>query len=357
MSLQPISPEGGNDNAAPMVFTPEEQTKIAQYKSQIDLASSTQVIQYGLASQNKISMFTNEVLKQVQTRDLGEAQNILIDLRANIKSFDETAGERGILSIFDSAVKRIKRMRAKYSSIEKNINAIELRLEKHYNVLLKDINIFDKLFVENQNYFRELSLFIAAGEEKITEIKEVLLPQLKAEADNSQEQAKAQEYKDMEQQLVRFERKVHDLKLTRMIVLQNAPQIRLIQNNSVALTEKLQSSIVNTLPLWKNQMVLTLGIAHAQQAVEAQKAITDATNELLAKNSELLKDATVKVAVENERGIVDIETIKKVNSDIISTIDEVLRIQQEGRDKRGIVEAELRVTEEELRKKIASTAS
>lgn len=346
MNLTPNS--NANEEVQPL-FTSEEKNRIQQLKSQIDLSSPAEVIQYGIASQNSISAFSNEILKQVQTKELGEAQDILIDLRTNIKDFDSVISEKSFFSFFDSIVKRIKRIRAKYSSIESNINAIELRLERHYKTLLKDINVFEKLFDENQSYYKELCVYIAAGDERLLELHNKVLPQLKADADSSGDVEKIQEYKDMEQQVFRFERRLHDLKLTRTVVLQNAPQIRLIQNNSVALTEKLQSSIVNTLPLWKNQMVLTLGIAHAQAAVEAQKAITDTTNELLKKNSEMLKDASVKVATENERGIVDIETIKKVNADILSTIDDVIRIQKEGREKRATVEIELKATEDELK--------
>lgn len=210
--------------------------------------------------------------------------------------------------------------------------------------------MFDKLFEENKNYFNELSLYIAAGEEKLKELNTVELPQLKAEAEKDNDPAKIQEYKDLEQQVIRFDRKVHDLKLTRMVVLQSSPQIRMVQNNSLMLMEKLQSSIVNTIPLWKNQMVLTLGIARSQQALGAQRAVTDATNELLSRNSELLRDSTVQIAQETERGIVDIETIRKVNSDIINTIDDIVRIQEEGKEKRRAVEVELREQENELKK-------
>lgn len=211
------------------------------------------------------------------------------------------------------------------------------------------MTIFDKLFQQNQIYFKDLSLYIIAGSEKLKEMKEDVLPVMKEEILNSTDQNKIQQYKDLEQQVNRFEKKIHDLKLTRMVTLQTAPQIRMIQNNSTLLMEKIQSSIVNTLPLWKNHMVLTLGIAHTQEALEAQKAVTDATNELLQRNSEMLKDSTIKIATESERGIVDIETIRKANTDIITTINEVLRIQEEGRTKRINVEEELVKSEQELR--------
>jgi uncharacterized protein YaaN involved in tellurite resistance len=279
-----------------------------------------------------------------------------LNLRTDIKSFDEKLNKKPLIPFFDNLKKKVQRLRTEYASVEKNIHQIELKLEGHYKNLLKDVNIFDKLFQENQNYFKELSLHIAAGEEKLHEVHTVTLPQLKREAEESGDQHKIQAYKDMEQHVVRFERKVHDLKLTRMVVLQTAPQIRMIQSNSSSLMEKIQSSIVNTLPLWKNQMVLTLGIAHSQRALEAQKAVTDATNELLRKNSEMLKESTISVARETERGIVDIETIKKANNDIIQTIEQVIQIQRDGREKRKVVEQELLQSENELKQQLLKSS-
>ncbi|MGN0003997.1 MAG: toxic anion resistance protein [Sphingobacterium composti] len=337
-------------------FTPEEKAIIQQYKDNINLQSTTDIIQYGVSSQTKVSNFSNEILKQVRTKDMGGAEEILLNLRSDIKSFDENINKKPLIPFFDSLKKKVQRLRTEYASVEKNIHQIELKLEGHYKNLLKDVNIFDKLFQENQNYFKELSLHIAAGEEKLKEVHSVTLPQLKKEAEESGDQHKIQAYKDMEQHVVRFERKVHDLKLTRMVVLQTAPQIRMIQSNSSSLMEKIQSSIVNTLPLWKNQMVLTLGIAHAQRALEAQKAVTDATNELLRKNSEMLKESTINVARETERGIVDIETIKKANNDIISTIEQVLQIQRDGREKRKVVEQELLQSENELKQNLLKSS-
>ncbi|MFT4204619.1 MAG: toxic anion resistance protein [Chitinophagaceae bacterium] len=334
------------------VFTPEDQKKIEEFKNQIDLKSTTGIVQYGLGSQNKVSAFSDEILRQVKTQDLASAQDILLDLKSNVKEFDKEANKKSIFPFFDSIGKKIKRLKDQYTSVEKNIHQIELKLEQHYHGLMKDINILDKLFEQNQQYFKDLSLYIEAGDQKLSEVASTQLPALKAEAESSNDQAKIQEYKDLQQQLERFEKKLHDLKLTRMVVLQTAPQIRLIQNNSTALMEKIQSSIVNTLPLWKNQMILTLGIAHSQQALAAQKAVTDATNELLRKNSEILKQSTIEIAKETERGIVDIETITTANNNIISTIDEVIRIQQEGREKRKVVEVELLEAENQLKNKI-----
>lgn len=338
-------------------FSAEDQALIKQYKDKINLNSTTDIIQYGVASQTKVSNFSNEILKQVRTKDMGGAEEVLINLRTDIKSFDENLNKKPLIPFFDTVKKKIKRLRTEYASVEQNIHQIELKLEGHYKNLMKDVTIFDKLFVENQNYFKDLSLHIAAGEEKLQEVHTNVLPQLRKEAEESGDQHKIQAYKDMEQHVVRFERKIHDLKLTRMVVLQTAPQIRMIQSNSSSLMEKIQSSIVNTLPLWKNQMVLTLGIAHAQRALEAQKAVTDATNDLLRRNSEMLKESTINIARETERGIVDIETIKKANTDIIHTIDQVLQIQRDGREKRKVVEQELVQSENELKENLLKSSN
>ncbi|MGS4345323.1 toxic anion resistance protein [Myroides odoratus] len=331
-------------------FTPEEVAKIENYKKGIDLRNTTQVIQYGSSSQLKASTFATEILKQVQTRDLGETSGLLVSLKEDVKSFEGIANKKSFFPFLDSLKKKISRLQAQYSKVETNINQIELQLERHYKLMMKDVAMFDKLFDENKNYFQELSLYIAAGDEKLHELNTIELPRLKAEVEQEQDPAKIQAYKDLEQQVVRFDRKVHDLKLTRMIILQSSPQIRMVQNNSLMLMEKLQSSIVNTIPLWKNQMILTLGIARSQQALNAQQAVTDATNTLLTRNSEMLKDSTLRIAKETERGIVDIETIRKVNTDIISTIDEIVRIQEEGKVKRRAVEVELLEQENELKK-------
>ncbi|MDM1355771.1 toxic anion resistance protein [Myroides marinus] len=347
------------DNAlAPEVsveFTPQDLQQIESYKKSIDLSNTTQVIQYGASSQLKASTFATEILKQVQTKDLGETSNLLVSLREDVKSFEGIANKKSLFPMFDNIKKKIGRLQTQYSKVETNINAIELQLECHYKLMMKDVAMFDKLFDENKNYFKELSLYIAAGDQKLHELNTIELPKLKAEVEQENDPAKVQSYKDLEQQVVRFDRKVHDLKLTRMVILQSSPQIRMVQNNSLMLMEKLQSSIVNTLPLWKNQMVLTLGLARSQQALGAQQAVTDATNDLLTRNSEMLKDSTIKIAQETERGIVDIETIRKVNTDIINTIDEIVRIQADGRDKRRAVELELKEQENDLKKHLLGT--
>ncbi len=338
-------------------FSGEDKAIIQQYKDSINLTSTTDIIQYGVKSQTKVSNFSNEILKHVRAKDMGGAEDVLLNLQGDIKSFDENINKKPLIPFFDTLKKKVTRLRTEYASVEKNIHQIELKLEGHYKNLMKDVTIFEKLFEENQNFFKDLSLHIAAGEEKLEEAHTITLPQLKREAEESGDQHKIQAYKDMEQHVVRFERKVHDLKLTRMVVLQTAPQIRMIQSNSSSLMEKIQSSIVNTIPLWKNQMVLTLGIAHAQSALAAQKAVTDATNELLRRNAEMLKDATVNIAKETERGIVDIETIRKANTDILSTIEQVLQIQKEGRSKRQEVEKELQIAEKELKDNLLKSSN
>lgn len=337
-------------------FTTSELQQIESYKNSINLDDTAQVIQYGAASQVKASAFASEVLKHVQTKDLGETTDVLMGLKEDVKSFESIANKKSLFPFFDTLKKKIARLQTQYSKVEDNINAVELQLERHYKLMMKDVAMFDKLFEENKNYFKELSLYIEAGDQKLKELREVTLPAMFKEVEHSNDQAKIQEYKDFEQKVVRFERKVHDLKLTRMVILQSSPQIRMVQNNSLMLMEKLQSSIVNTLPLWKNQMVLTLGLARSSQALGAQQAVNDATNQLLSKNSEILKNSTIQIAKETERGIVDIETIRKVNTDIISTIEEIVKIQQEGKEKRHAVEIELKDAEQDLKKHLLANA-
>lgn len=336
-------------------LTEEDLKNIELYKSKIDLTSISKVIEYGSSGQTQISSFSSQILSQVKTKDLGSATDILLNLKENISSFDQSMNQGCLFSFFDSMKKRVVRLKSKYDAVEKNIRDIELKLERHYQILSKDVKIFDKLFDQNKFLFKDITLYIIAGNEKIKEMREVILPKMKEELTDSSDQLKLQSYKDLDQQTDRFEKKIHDLKLTRMITLQTAPQIRMIQNNSSTLMEKIHSSIVNTIPLWKNQMVLTLGIANTQEALKVQKALSDATNELLVKNSEMLKDSSIKIAQENERGIIDIESIKKANSDIISTIDEVLRIQDSGREQRLSVEQELIRVENEFREAISKS--
>lgn len=346
---QPVT----NTSSQELVLTPEEKQTVEQYKSTIDLASKNSIIQYGAASQTRMVAFSETVLSQTRNKDLGavgDTLSVLVsDLQTLNNAIDKPGGFWGFLM---SLKKKLLHIKAKYSKIESNVAQIERQLEKHYQTLLKDIHIFDRLYKQNEQYYREITLYICAGKEKMNEVQQVVLPQLKAEAETTGNPQLTQQCRDMEQQLNQFDKKLHDLQLSRMISLQLAPQIRLVQNNSSMLMDKIQSSIVNTLPLWRNQMVLALGLVHSQQALEAQKAVNDATNKMLQRNSEMLRTSSTKIAIENERGIVDLETLKKVNADLFATIDEVFKIQNEGRQKRIAAEKELLSIENEFKSKL-----
>ncbi|MDR3340629.1 MAG: toxic anion resistance protein [Candidatus Symbiothrix sp.] len=337
-----------------IVLTPEEQDKVALYKSRINLNSKNSIIEYGAELQTKMVSFSETVLSQLRNKDIGSVGDILSGLVADLKSFDKSINKPRILGFFQSLKKKILRIKAEYSKIEKNVVQVEMQLEKHYRTLSKDIILFDKLYEQNEQYFRDLSLYVHAAEEKIAEIRETLLPSLQEKRKANNDLQAEQNYKFIEQQAHQFEKKIHDLKLSRIISLQLAPQLRLVQDNSAVLMERIQSSIVNTLPLWRNQMVLALGLVHSQQALEAQRAVNDATNRMLQRNSEMLRTSTKQIAEENERSIVDIETLRKVNDDLFATIDSVLSVQEDGRRKRLAAEQELLNVETELKKKLFS---
>lgn len=315
-------------------LTSEEEQRVAEYKSQIDIGNKSQMIQYGATSQNRMVTFSQTVLSQVRNKDMGGVGELLSGLLSDLKSFDKSMNRGGFFSLFMSLKKKLMYLMNQYTQAETNVVNVERQMEKHYQTLLKDIHLFDKLYEQNEQHFRELSLYIYAGQEKIEEL------------------SKSQLSDEARQQLHYFEKKIHDLKISRMIALQMAPQIRMLQNNSAVLMDKIQSSIVNTLPLWRNQMVLALGLIHSQQALDAQKAVNDATNEMLSKNSDMLRTSTVQLAKENERSIVDMDTLHKINADLFATIDEVLAIQADGRKRRGAAEQELLKAESELRTKI-----
>ncbi|MDH7463249.1 toxic anion resistance protein [Chitinophagaceae bacterium 26-R-25] len=337
-------------------LTTEEKQKVEDYKQKIDLSNTSMVVQYGASAQNKLSSFSESVINNVRTKDSGEAGELLTNLMLKLRGFDsEVGGKKGFFSgLFYNVKKHIQQLRSSYSNVDTNIRQTSLLLEKHQQTLLKDIAFFDRLFQENVGYFREISLYIIAGDEKIKEMREVVLPKMQEAAKQSQDKQQAQACYDIEQQLIRFEKKIHDLKLTRMISLQLGPQIRFVQNNNTDLLDKIQSTITNTLPLWRTQMALALGVAHSQQALEAQKAVNDTTNELLRKNSEMLKQSTTQIATESEKGIVDMETIKKVNSDLFETLDNLVRIHNEGRQKRLAAEIDLKKAEEEMKSRMLS---
>ena len=334
-------------------LTEEEKKAVDDFNKQIDVFDSTQILQYAAAAQNKISSFSDSVLEDVKTKSTGEVGDLLADLVSEIKGFDGAIAEpKGLAKIFSNAKKQLNKIIAKYSKIESNIDGIEKGLDKSKIKLLKDVSMFDEMYQKNLEYFKEISLYIIAGERKLDELRNVVLPELKKKAEETQEQMDIQKVQDMEAQINRFEKKLHDLKTTRIISIQMAPQIRLIQNNDAELVEKIQSSLTNTIPLWKNQMVLALGISNAKTALKQQQAVSQLTNDMLVKNSETLKQGTLDIAKESERAIVDIATLKKTNQDLIETLDGVIKIHEEGRAKRQEAEVELQNIEKELKDKI-----
>lgn len=335
---------------------PAEKAAIDEFISKVDITDTTVVLQYGSTAQNKISKFSDNVLDNVKTKETGEVGDLLTDLVTQIKDFDSDipVGEDkgGIFGIFNSFKKQVQKLVAKYDKVENNIEKIEKQLENHKLQMLKDINIFDKMYEKNLEYFKELSLYIIAGEKKLEELKNVTLPELQAKAEASGDQIDIQKVNDMSNMINRFEKKIYDLKTTRIISIQMAPQIRMIQNNDTELVEKIQSSLINTIPLWKNQMVIALGLTHAKNALGAQREVTNLTNDMLKKNSELLKQGTIQIAEESEKAIVDIETLQKTNKDVIETLDKVLEIHANGRQKRLEAEKELVTIEQELKNKL-----
>ena len=336
-------------------LTQEEKDAIDDFNKKIDVTDSTQILQYGAKAQAKISEFSDSVLEGVRTKQTGEVGDLLADLVSQIKSFDSsiTNENKGFFAkLFNSAKKEVDTIMAKYSKIETNVDGIEKSLEGHKLQMLKDISIFDTMYEKNLEFFKEISLYIIAGEKKLDELKKVVLPELRQKAQETGEQLDAQKVQDMENTINRFEKKIYDLKTTRIISIQMAPQIRLLQNNESELVEKIQGSITNTIPLWKNQIVLALGINNAKQALGAQKAVSELTNDMLKKNSEILKQGSIEIAEESERAIVDIETLQKTNKDLIETLDSIIEIHENGRIKRQEAEAELQNIEKELKEKM-----
>lgn len=333
------------------ILTEEERRMVDQFTSQIDLHNSNLVLQYGAGTQKKMADFSEKALENVQTKDLGEIGDLLTNVVTELKSFDAEE-ERGFLGIFKKSSNKITALKAKYDKAEVNVNKICKVLEGHQVQLMKDAAILDKMYEQNKVYFKELSMYILAGKRKLEEVRAKELTALIEKANRSGLPEDAQEAKDLESLCTRFEKKIHDLELTRMISIQTAPQIRLVQNNDTIMVEKIQSTLVNTIPLWKSQMVLALGVEHSAQAAQAQREVTDLTNELLKKNAQRLKVATIETAKESERGIVDMETLRLTNESLISTLDEVMRIQQEGRQKRREAEIEINRMEGELKAKL-----
>ena len=332
-----------------------EKKTVDDFASKIDITESNTVLLYGSAAQKKVSDFSDTALANVRTKDLGEIGNLLSDLVIELKEYDATDNneKKGFFAnLFDKGQDSVTKFKAKYDKAEANVEKVANMLEDHQITLLKDIALLDELYARNQQNTKELTMYILAGRKRVKEIRETELPQLLAKAKETNLPEDAQVANDLEQACVRFEKKLYDLELTRQISIQMAPQIRLVQNNDTLMTEKIQSTLVNTIPLWKNQIVLALGISHSKEAMEAQKEVTDMTNTLLKKNAETLHQATVETAKESERGIVDLETLQHTNEQLISTLEEVQQIQKDGREKRAQAEQELAKIENQLTNKL-----
>lgn len=334
------------------ILTDVEKKMVEDFSRQINLHDSNGILQYGVGTQKKMADFSENALKNVRTKDLGEVGDMISSLVTELKSFDADEEEKGFLGLFKKTGNKITAMKAKYEKAEVNVEKICEVLENHQMQLMKDVAVLDKMYGLNLAYFKELSMYILAGKKRLQEVRATELAQLIEKANRSNLPEDAQAAKDLESLCDRFEKKLHDLELTRMIAIQTAPQIRLVQSSDSLMIEKIQSTVVNTIPLWKSQMVIALGVEHANQAARAQREVTDMTNELLRKNADALKVATVESAKASERGIVDLETLKATNASLISTFDEVIRIQEDGRQKRRVAEEELNRMELELKNKL-----
>ena len=333
-------------------LTPEERKIVDDFAEKIDVTNTTQVMQYGSAAQKKIAGFSETALNNVRTKDLGEVGDAITGLITELKGFDATEEEKGFRGFFKRSSNKLAAMKAKYDKVEVNVDRISGVLDQHQITLMKDIAMLDKMYEMNLSYFKELSMYILAGKKQLNEVQTTDLPQLVEKAKRTGLPEDAQAANDLNSMCESFDKKLHDLELTRMVSIQMGPQIRLVQNNDKIMAEKIQSTLVNTIPLWKSQMVLALGLAHSQQAMQAQRAVTDMTNELLRKNADALKMGSIETAKEAERGVVDIETLKHTNEQLISTLDEVKRIQDEGREKRRAAEEELGRIEGQLKEKL-----
>lgn len=364
LTLEPFPKEESKAEAVPavveepkeeeqqVVLSPEEQQMVDNFAAQIDLTNTQMVLQYGAGCQKKIADFSETALSNVRTKDMGEVGEMLTDVVAQLRDFEDDEEEKGFLGLFKRGSNKLANMRAKYDKAEVNINKISQALEQHQIVLLKDVAMLDKMYELNLNYYKELSMYILAGKQKLEQATKVELPALLDKAQKSGLPEDTQAAKDFSQMCNRFEKKIHDLELTRTVSLQMAPQIRMIQSNDTTMSDKIQSTLVNTIPLWKNQMVIAIGLNHSTEAAQAQREVSDMTNALLKKNAEALKVATLETAKEAERGIIDIETLQATNQTLISTFDEVMKIQNEGREKRKNAEIELRRIENEMRDKL-----
>jgi len=350
-----MEPEPGMDpvqqEMAKMVLTPEEQEMVNSFAEKINVENTAQILQYGAGTQKKMADFSDEALKNVRAQDLGEIGELLTDVVGKLKDFDAEE-EKGFFGFFKKQANKIENLKNKYDKAEANVEKITDSLQQHQIRLLKDSAMMDKMYEQNLLYFRELSMYILAGKKHLKDVREGRLKELEEKARLSGLPEDAQAARDFDSKCTRFEKKIHDLELTRMVSLQTAPQIRLVQNNDTVMAEKIQTTIVNTIPLWKSQMVLALGIAHSSEAARAQRQVSDVTNELLRKNAEKLHMASVETAKESERGIVDLETLKQTNAELIQTLDDVMHIQKEGRARRQAAEAEMARMENDLKAKL-----
>lgn len=356
-SPEPEIPAVSNDlQTAPAMdnsmLSAEEKQFVEQFVEKIDIHNAKGILEYGAGTQKKMADFSERTLENVRGKDMGEIGDLLASVVTEVKGFDAEEEEKGFLGFFKKTSNKLNALKTKYDKAEVSISKICQALESHQIILLKDVAVLDKMYDMNLAYYKELTMYILAGKKKLEQVRTMEVTALNAKAQASGLAEDAQAARDLDELCTRFEKKLHDLDLTRTIAMQTAPQIRMIQNNDTQMAEKIQSTIVNTIPLWKNQMVITLGIQHSTQAAEAQRQVTDATNELLKKNAAALKTATIDTAKANERGIVDIETLKQTNQSLISTLDEVIKIQQEGRQKRAAAEVELRNMENDLKNKL-----
>ena len=354
---EPAAPAVEEKKIEPVVIddsmlTEAEKKMVDEFSKKIDISDSQLVLQYGAAAQKSVAGFSESALKNVRTKDLGEVGDTLSTLVVELKSFGQEEEEKGLFGFFKKASNKMEAMKAQYGKAEANVDKIARELEQHQVVLMKDIAMFDQMYELNLKYYKELTMYIIAGKKRLAEVRSGQLEELRKKAEASGAAEDAQAYNDMQQMCNRFEKKLHDLELTRMVSIQMGPQTRMLQNNDTLMVEKIQSSLVNTIPLWKSQMVLALGMENSRRATAAQTAVTNATNELLRKNAEMLKMGTVATAKEAERSIIDIETLQHTNQQLISTLDEVIQIQKEGAEKRRQAEVELGRIEGELKQKL-----
>ena len=334
----------------------EELKQVEEFSKQIDISNSSGIMNYGVGTQKKLADFSEKALDNVKTKDMGEVGGMITDLVTQLKDFEIAEDEKGLKALFKRSANKFEAIKAKYSKVETNVQTISNELEKHQVTLMKDVEILDRMYELNLNYFKEISMYILAGKKKLEEERNTTLVDLQKKAAESGLPEDAEKAKDFANLCDRFEKKIYDLELTRTIAMQTGPQIRMVQSSNTVMAEKIQSTIVNTIPLWKNQMVIAIGIEHSTQAAKAEREVNDMTNKLLKKNADALKVATIESAKEAERGIVDIETLKHTNESLISTLDEVLKIQTEGKEKRREAEAELAQIENQLKDKLLQAA-